>query len=467
MSQRYQAQPYRYARPSYRPSYARGYQNDYRARPRPRPYYAKPVAPRKPRDRKTYIPKKGLRAIQYGLPALGTTVGGLAGGPAGAAAGGALGSIGAGMLSGFGDYSINYNTVLKGETPRVTNSSRPGGGTIITFREYLGDVVSEDAVSFNNVSFDIKPTDERTFPWLSQIAGNYQEWVAHGIVFEFRSMSADALNSVNTSLGQVIMATNYNASLAPFQSKAEAENSEFSKSIKPSESCFHPIECAKSATVLGNLYTNNSNPGDDVRFTTLGKFQIMTNAMQGASVNVGELWVTYSIELLKPKIFDSIGEDVLCLWVTGDGVSTTKPMGENHVLRSSSNFNTIAPNNSNFYFPYSSLTKTYNVNIFWVGDTPGVGVVPALNFFDGATLLEDMYQSGPVMVDEAITGGTTLQNITASFFVVIAEGSVAARLNLGNTGVFPGATSIDIKLTEVPNSFRTTEDTIPFLETQP
>lgn len=55
-------------------------------------------------------------------------------------------------------------------------------------------------------------------------------------------MSADALNSVNTALGQVIMATDYNAANPPFGQKSEMENYEFGQSCKPSESQIHPIE---------------------------------------------------------------------------------------------------------------------------------------------------------------------------------------------------------------------------------
>ena len=62
------------------------------------------------------------------------------------------------------------------------------------------------------------------------------------MLFEFRTMSADALNSVNTALGQVIMATDYNAANPPFGQKSEMENYEFGQSCKPSESQIHPIE---------------------------------------------------------------------------------------------------------------------------------------------------------------------------------------------------------------------------------
>ena len=96
------------------------------------------------------------------------------------------------------------------------------------------------ANTFKLDSYMINPTDVNTFPWLNEIARCYQEWIPHGIVFIYKTMSADALNSVNTALGTVIMATNYNATQPNYASKAEMENSEFSRSIKPSISCEYP-----------------------------------------------------------------------------------------------------------------------------------------------------------------------------------------------------------------------------------
>jgi len=76
----------------------------------------------------------------------------------------------------------------------------------------------------------------------------------HGMVFEFVSTSANALNSTNTALGQVICATNYNSSAAIYANIAEALNSEFSTCTKPSESVMHMIECAPAQSYNGGFY---------------------------------------------------------------------------------------------------------------------------------------------------------------------------------------------------------------------
>lgn len=58
-----------------------------------------------------------------------------------------------------------------------------------------------------------------------------------GMYLEYRTMSADALNSTNTALGQVIMSAQYNAGNPDFTNKQEMENYEGGVSVKPSQSC--------------------------------------------------------------------------------------------------------------------------------------------------------------------------------------------------------------------------------------
>jgi hypothetical protein len=57
-------------------------------------------------------------------------------------------------------------------------------------------------------------------------------------------MSADALNSTNTALGQVILSVQYDAANPPFTNKQAQEAYDGSISIKPSSSVLFGVECA-------------------------------------------------------------------------------------------------------------------------------------------------------------------------------------------------------------------------------
>jgi hypothetical protein len=65
----------------------------------------------------------------------------------------------------------------------------------------------------------------------------------HGLVFEYKSMSADALNSTNTALGQVILSVQYDAANAAFTNKQAQEAYDGAISIKPSSSVLLGVEC--------------------------------------------------------------------------------------------------------------------------------------------------------------------------------------------------------------------------------
>lgn len=174
-------------------------------------------------------------------------------------------------------------------------------------REYLGDVFSSGTVvggasSFQLTQYSINPGLSASFPWLSGVAINYQQFRFHGLLFEFKSTSGNAVSSSNAALGTVVMATNYNADAPPFFSKKEILNTEFSSVSSPAADVLHPIECKPRLTTIENLYVRSGAlpPNQDYRLSDLGLFQIATEGVQAATINLGELWVTYDCELLKP-----------------------------------------------------------------------------------------------------------------------------------------------------------------------
>lgn len=422
--------------------------------------------------RTTYIPKKALRSIGAGLPVAGGLIGGAIGGMAGGigavpggALGTALGSVGQSMLSGFGDYFVNENVFLRGSPPIIRNNS--AGGTVISFREFIGNVHSSPiANTFDLNSHKIVPTAESSFPWLSQIAGNYQEWSPEGIVYEYRSVSADALNSVNTSLGTVMLSTNYNSALPNFGSEAEMLNSEFSSSVKPSENVMHMIECKRSASVLGNLYTKTT-ADEDVRFSQLGNFQIATTGFQGTDVLCGQLWVTYQISLNKPKLNDILNLDNLISWVQAQAPTNDNPLGISRVLMANSNMAIIAPTGTHIVFPLSPVNKTYMVTVYWSGTPVASAAYPSTSYLGGASNHPNIFLESTGLVDSA----RGLSGVTSGFLLLdqlvnVIAGSDNARLFFNTDGRVPTAGVCDIKIMEISNDFTQTTDTIAFLPSQ-
>lgn len=277
---------------------------------------------------------------------VGTAVGGFAGGVTGFATGtyggDVLGSGVSQMISGRGDYVIGptkpkYNVLTNAaDVPQFKTKGRTN---VVTHREYIQDIFTGPTLTgtytdFHTTDFTINPGLQHTFPWLYAVAKNYEEYIVHGMVFEFKSTSADALNSTNTNLGAVIMATQYNVNSLPFLTKQQMENYEFSMSAKPSQSQLHAIECSPKETPIEILYVRTGDLSlpypqgstiEDGRFYDLARFTIGTAGMQAANVLIGELWVTYHIELLKPKIPRGISS--LSAHIQTSGATGTNPWG--------------------------------------------------------------------------------------------------------------------------------------------
>jgi hypothetical protein len=105
------------------------------------------------------------------------------------------------------------------------------------------------------------------------------------------------------------MATIYDAeNNGPFATKLELLNTVNAVSGKPSVNVMHGVECDPDETPQRVLYTDRttvaSAGSNGPSWYTLGVFVVGTAGSQVPSpgFDCGELWVTYDISLLKPKL---------------------------------------------------------------------------------------------------------------------------------------------------------------------
>lgn len=241
-----------------------------------------------------------------------------------------------GKLTGLGDYNVGgmkfvRNSLLgmdvggtnSGVLPTVSNKS---DAFIVTHKEFLGNVSTAGAAFAIN-GFKINPGLSETFPWLANIAVNFMEWEPLGIVFQYKTTSVDALNSTDTGLGSVLLATDYNSSNPNFSSKEEMDNTTYVSSTKPSCSVLHPIECSPSENTQKIYFVRQGGLGagqDPTRYD-LGNFQIATVGNPEENVTLGELWVSYQIRFRKPYLTSiGLGAPQYAHWSSSEEPSTDK-----------------------------------------------------------------------------------------------------------------------------------------------
>jgi hypothetical protein len=268
-------------------------------------------------DYLTDIGKWGSRAIGMGL-------GGYLGGARGAAQGHQLGARFSRWV-GWGDYAgdAGGNQIMSGSTdvPITVNEATDLTGDIyLSHREFLGNIQatggSGNISPFSVVSYAINPGLTASFPWLSQIAQNFELYELEGLIYEYKPTSGEFGATGTNSLGKIVMATNYDPDALPFTSTVQMENYDYSNACKPSEHMLHGVETAAKQRVTNMLYVRSMVSSKDKVFTDVGNFQIASEGLpitSGVTANIGELWVTYRVKLSRAQLYGSlINQSCMC-----------------------------------------------------------------------------------------------------------------------------------------------------------
>lgn len=328
----------------------------------------------------------GRSLMRGGLGALGSVFG-----PTGAGVGQALGDWGATIL-GMGDYEMKSNSLMS-EVTGVPTMHGGSHGIRIKHKEYLGDITG--STGFSARTFVVQPGSSTTFPWLSNIAGMFQEYKIKGIVFEFLSTSATALNSVNTALGSVLLGVQYNVALPTFQSEAEMLQTEGTIMCKPSSSIICPVECDPNLQVMHHLFTRTGvlPAGADYQFYDWCNFTIGTVGMQAAA-NIGKLWVSYDIEFSKPRMaYGGSWPGDFTRINNGPYTAASSPLGDIQTNPKGNLGVTITAGASGFqriFFPSSITSGKYYIEVEWTGAVNAAVTYPGRTLSNCA-LVNDFY----------------------------------------------------------------------------
>jgi hypothetical protein len=286
-------------------------------------------------------------------------------------------------ITGFGDYQVRSNSLvakLGGTGVGVPAFQRGRHCTSVCHREFV-TLVSSPGSAFNATTFQLNPSSS-FFPWLSELALSWEQFAFRGAIVEFVSTSATAVASTNTALGSVIIATQYNVLAPPFATQQQMESYEFVTSCNPSQSMIHPIECDPTQNMIREFFVDQGFGGDQ-RLQVLGTTTVATVGQQAASI-VGELWISYEIDLIRPKLFSGVANLGLSAHLVSNTVSVAA--------------SSFASN------PYNLLTNPATAG----SDLP---ITPA-----GATLTFPGWMSGFVLVvsNALLDGGNVVISSTAA-----------------------------------------------------
>lgn len=337
---------------------------------------------------------------KYGSGGIGSRLGAQAGGILGDYAE-QLGRSAFARFFGSGDYTLQSNSLVLGGGVSADVQIMPAGDhkTRIMYREYLGDVVTgpSSVGQFYQQSIRINPGNLAFAPWLATIAQNYDQWVANGIVFEFRSMSSDY--TAAAALGSVIFATQYDMYEPPFANKQEMLNTSYANEAKPTDRIVHGVECALDQTPnwikyvrSGQVQANDPQLAGDLDEFDLGIFTWATQG-SGAPINtpLGSLYVYYDITLMKEKPYNGIptrgplnmrgDSGAVVAGVYTNATPLNALIATTWYSIGNCFYGTVASNR--LYFPVFTNGATWEVTILWYGSVAAAIAYPALSYIGG------------------------------------------------------------------------------------
>ena len=348
---------------------------------------------------------------------------------------------------GTGDYSIERNTVLRpGTVPAMHSSSTT---TLVRHREYIADVVSNTGTAPTITTYTLNPGLTATFPWLASVAQCYEMYRILGCVFEYRTLSGDVTTASNQ--GYICSAVNYNPTGSPFTTKSAIENAMGGQSKKPSEDMFIPVECKPVLNPLGEYFVRDSplTSSQNANFYDLGVVTIAVGGNPTGGVVLGELWVTYEVELAKPAM-DLVTNDVdgaRLMSPTGTASATPWGVTDSNVY----SFNTlgaytsavsnkliIPPNNYKYYYIHIDWQGTVATNVYYPSRT-----------FTNATLVSAAFAAG--IQYPTVTAGVLTTGCGISMVVMVTDMAQPVELLLGSGGVLPAGTlTTDVTIMACP-----------------
>lgn len=346
---------------------------------------------------------------------------------------------------GYGDYHIAKNSLIPMATNEMMGAKFEKNGrrgTRITDREYIGDLVGGALVSgssaFTNTSYFINPGNSQLFPWLSTIAMQFEQWEPHGIIIEFVSTSSTA-NTITQALGTVIAATDYDPSDAAFVSKIEMENADYANSTRTSNNLLHGIECDHTERGDRVLLVRNGAVGtESLKFYDLGLFQLATQGLSAAGINVGEIWISYDITFYKKQLTQGmLGNTTLTFSSYGTtSISTSNYFGSNVVRNGNLNCTLTG---TTITFPNNIITGRYVGYLYFQGSA----TTPPNIAYTNAVLTPASWSSG----EEQFGCGAGTGNAVSVFNFSITGPSAVLTLS---AGTMAGTSNCHLLITQVP-----------------
>jgi len=186
-----------------------------------------------------------------------------------------------------------YSAPVKNNRPSIVYGPQ-GRSCRVMHKEFIQNVVG--TTLYQVVQFlALNPGLAGTFPWLSNIANNFEQYRCHKMRFCY-------LTRTGTNIpGSVLMAPDYDASdTAPVSEQIMSNYAEIVEDAPWKDICCILRPAGMHALGPRKFVRNGLVPGQDLKTTDVGTFILAT--VDGTAVNWGKLWVEYDFEFFEPQL---------------------------------------------------------------------------------------------------------------------------------------------------------------------
>jgi len=228
--------------------------------------------------------------------------------------------------SGNGSLAIQQAPVAVSQTmgssrPSFAGSTRGGDLRIrVRHREYIQDVAGSVAYAVSQLS--INPGLFTTFPWLSGLAPLFESYKFNSLSFQFKTEKG------TSTTGKVFLSVDWDAADAAPTSKSQQLQER--TAIDCAAWAMAQLNCDQADLLkfgVQRYIRTSAVAGTDIKTYDVGNLQVGTQGMADTSA-VGELYVTYDVELITPQPNLGLVSPLSQAKIVGGGtVSKTAPYG--------------------------------------------------------------------------------------------------------------------------------------------
>lgn len=150
------------------------------------------------------------------------------------------------------------------------------------------------SVAFASVAYPLNPGLAGTFPWLSEIAGQWQQYRFHKLCFRYVTRTA------TSTVGSVVLSPDYNPNDPPPTTEAQASNTQDAVEDVTWKDLVCKLDPSAMFPFGPRKQIRRSLVAADESVYDAGTMFLCTLEETGTSA-IGKLWVDYDVELFVPQ----------------------------------------------------------------------------------------------------------------------------------------------------------------------